>query len=453
MKLSLSKKTFLLIVMLFSVQAVYLYYLGEDLVESVLMDQSRKQALVFLHGLEREIDSIGGFENTSVLQEKIDQAIEHFNESDFSIYRLYIFDRSGKILADSLRSGNKIKDIQEYVENIFERGQVLVNSKIEYKKNINYSINSNEKIAVTDIILPVYRNSHVVAALEVEINIENTLRNIEKIDNQYERTITLLIFLSCFIFILVLWYFLKRNVITPIKKIDAVAQTIADGNLENRVYLKGNDEISHLSRSVNTMAESLQRLLDNQEQAYVQVLQSLAKALEAKDPYTAGHSGRVAKFSMRLGKYLGLTKEELSILKQGAFMHDLGKIAIPDQILNKPESLTDEEFEIMRSHPKKTSDIMKPLRHYKQHREIAAWHHERWDGKGYPDGLKGEQIPLLARIVSIADAWDAMTGDRVYRKGMSAETALGVFEGERDSGQWDPELIGLFVKMMKETEG
>jgi HD-GYP domain-containing protein (c-di-GMP phosphodiesterase class II) len=146
---------------------------------------------------------------------------------------------------------------------------------------------------------------------------------------------------------------------------------------------------------------------------------------------------------------MGLPEEEIEILRQGALMHDLGKIAIPDAILNKPDKLTEEEFSAMRSHPEMTANIMRPLRRFNRHREIASWHHERWDGYGYPDGLKGENIPILARIVAIADTWDAMTGDRVYRKGMSVERALGILEKERNSGQWDPSVVDAFLDLVR----
>jgi len=178
------------------------------------------------------------------------------------------------------------------------------------------------------------------------------------------------------------------------------------------------------------------------------MLQSLARALEAKDSYTAGHSGRVAKFSTQLGKHVGVDENQLKLLKHGALMHDLGKIGINDAILNKPGALSDDEYEIMKQHPASTAKIMKPLKRFKEFAEIAAWHHERWDGKGYPDGLKGEKIPLLARIVCIADTWDAMTGDRIYRKGMTVVKALSILDKEKDHGQWDPALIRAFIEMI-----
>ena len=176
----------------------------------------------------------------------------------------------------------------------------------------------------------------------------------------------------------------------------------------------------------------------------------LAKALEAKDGYTASHSARVARYSELLGKYIGLDPETLTALHNGALMHDLGKIGIPDAILNKPSTLSDAEYAIMKEHPANTAKIMRPLKRFRIFADIAAWHHERWDGQGYPDKLQGEAIPLLARIVAIADTWDAMTSDRVYRKGMPKARALEIFSAEQYSGQWDPVLTGKFISMIRE---
>ncbi len=446
MNLSLSKKILILITFLLGIQSFFLYYQSEEMIEDILLDESRKQALVFLYGLEREISfaQTQGIEQNKLLQNKVNGAISQFHEGSFSIFRLYIFDAQGNILADSLNKKNKIKTISDYIRPIFDRGESLIGDEIEHKKDLK----TNKMVATTDIIVPLYKNNMIIAAIEIEINIENTLDKIKLIDNQYDVKITQIILLSGFVFMFALWFFLNRQIINPIQRIEKTAKAITKGKLDSRVFLNGSDEMVHLGHSINTMAGSLQELLDRQEQAYIQVLQSLAKALEAKDPYTAGHSGRVAKFSVKLGKFLNLSKDDMAILKQGALMHDLGKIAIPDHILNKPDKLTDEEFDIMRNHPVKTADIMKPLRHYKRHREIAAWHHERWDGNGYPDGLKGEEIPLMARIVSIADTWDAMTGDRIYRKGMSEEKAISILLAERGSGQWDPTLVDAFVQMM-----
>ena len=183
------------------------------------------------------------------------------------------------------------------------------------------------------------------------------------------------------------------------------------------------------------------------------ILFALAKALEARDDNTSSHSLNVTKYSMLLGEKLGLDEEKLRALSQGALLHDLGKIGIPDDILKKPGYLDESEFEVIKKHPLLTSDILDTLETSDHFAAIARSHHERWDGSGYPDGLNGEDIPLLARIVAIADAWDAMTSNRVYRDAMSENIALDIFEREKDSGQWDPFLVEKFITLMRQGKG
>jgi len=183
------------------------------------------------------------------------------------------------------------------------------------------------------------------------------------------------------------------------------------------------------------------------------ILFALAKALEARDDNTSSHSLNVTRYSMLLGEHLGLDEEELRVLSQGALMHDLGKIGIPDNILKKPGGLDESEFEIIKQHPMMTSEILDTLETSDHFAAIARSHHERWDGTGYPDGLNGEDIPLLARIVAIADAWDAMTSNRVYRDAMNENIALDIFEREQDFGQWDPYLVGKFIKLIRQGKG
>ncbi len=183
------------------------------------------------------------------------------------------------------------------------------------------------------------------------------------------------------------------------------------------------------------------------------ILFALAKALEARDDNTSSHSLNVTRYSILLGEHLGLDEDELRALSQGALMHDLGKIGIPDNILKKPGDLDESEFEIIKQHPMMTSEILDTLETSDHFAAIARSHHERWDGTGYPDGLNGEDIPLLARIVAIADAWDAMTSNRVYRDAMNENIALDIFEREQDSGQWDPYLAGKFIKLIRQGKG
>ncbi|MEE4191686.1 MAG: HD domain-containing phosphohydrolase [Halieaceae bacterium] len=241
-----------------------------------------------------------------------------------------------------------------------------------------------------------------------------------------------------------------HRITMPLVRMSATARDLARGRLHSRTGLRRRDEIGSLSKSIDRMADSIEHLQLEQEQAYRDMIMTLHRALEKKDAYTAGHSGRVTRTSLKLGQRIGLDADTLEILRFGALTHDLGKIGIADAILNKPAPLEGNEINIMRQHPTFSKTIMKPLVRFKEYAEIAGSHHEHWDGSGYPTGLKGEEIHLLARIVAIADAWDSMIGDRVYRKGMPVHEALGILERERDSGQFDPELLAEFITMMRE---
>lgn len=175
---------------------------------------------------------------------------------------------------------------------------------------------------------------------------------------------------------------------------------------------------------------------------------TILKALDCKDSYTFGHSMRVAYFSLVTGTEAGLSTEELHELELSAIFHDIGKIGTPDEILNKPARLSEEEFLIMKQHPEKTFEILAEFPTFEKIAANARFHHERFDGKGYPMGLKGEDIPLAARIILIADTFDAMTSTRSYRKGLPYEVAfeeLIQFSGT----QFDPNLVKLFIQGMK----
>ena len=178
------------------------------------------------------------------------------------------------------------------------------------------------------------------------------------------------------------------------------------------------------------------------------VIRTLAEALEARDHYTQGHSSRVAEVAVILARELGLSREEQEVLRHGCLLHDIGKIHVPDAVLRKPGALTDEEFGWMKKHPVIGETICRPLIFARPFLDIIRHHHERWDGRGYPDGLSGEEISLHARITAIADAWDAMTSDRPYRSALPLDTAFSRIE-EGAGTQWDPELVRQFLRVMR----
>ncbi|HEY3374263.1 MAG TPA: diguanylate cyclase [Candidatus Aquicultor sp.] len=179
--------------------------------------------------------------------------------------------------------------------------------------------------------------------------------------------------------------------------------------------------------------------------ALIDMIRSLARAVDARDPYTRQHSKRVSAFAVKLARYIDLDPEVVSRIEIAGMLHDIGKIGVPDQILNKPGRLTDEEMEIIKNHPGLSAQILESTR-LKEIIPMVNSHHERWDGKGYPSGLKGENIPFEARILALADTFDAMTSDRPYRKGLTVEEALA--EIERCAGsQFDAKLTAKFIEV------
>ncbi len=181
------------------------------------------------------------------------------------------------------------------------------------------------------------------------------------------------------------------------------------------------------------------------------VMLALARAVEAKDAYTESHTERVGQAARALGEAAGIAGEALEDLYLGGVVHDIGKIGVPDAVLGKPGPLSDDESEIMRQHVILGEQIVRPLRSAAGLIPIVRHHHERWDGKGYPDGLKGEHIPIEARIVAICDAFDAMVNERPYRAALGEEHALKAHE-EGAGSQWDPSLVELFVAMRRNRQ-
>ena len=186
-------------------------------------------------------------------------------------------------------------------------------------------------------------------------------------------------------------------------------------------------------------------LYENTQQYYLQTIKSFAHALEAKDQYTHGHSQQVTRYAEVLAKGLQLDPQRINLLLQAAMLHDIGKIGISESILNKPAKLTEEEYLIVKKHPTTGKHILAPITSLAAIVPVVYHHHERWDGAGYPDGLKGQEIPLLARILTVADAFDAMTSSRAYRQEMDSSRAFQELELYAGS-QFDPELVEVFCR-------
>ncbi len=197
-----------------------------------------------------------------------------------------------------------------------------------------------------------------------------------------------------------------------------------------------------------TLYNDLQRSNVELKLAYDATIEGWARALELKDMETEGHSRRVVKLTMDIAREMGISGEKLIHIRRGALLHDIGKMGIPDAILQKPGKLSDEEWQIMHQHPVYTLDWLYPIEYLRPALEIPYSHHEKWDGTGYPQGIKGEQIPLAARIFAIVDVWDALTSDRPYRKAWSKEKALAYIK-EESGKHFDPQVVEVFLKQIR----
>jgi HD-GYP domain-containing protein (c-di-GMP phosphodiesterase class II) len=217
----------------------------------------------------------------------------------------------------------------------------------------------------------------------------------------------------------------------PIQELARGARRLAGGDYATRVDVKSSNEVGVLSDAFNFMGEEIQKAIEEvrrqaaaNKQLFLGSIRMLANAIDEKDVYTRGHSERVAWYSAAMARHMGMSEEEVEKVHLSGIIHDVGKIGIEDKILRKPAALTEEEYEIMKQHPRKGERILEAVPALKTMAGDGLMHHENWDGSGYPDGLKSEQIPLLGRIVAVADAFDAMTTDRPYSKAMTFEAAL-----------------------------
>jgi putative nucleotidyltransferase with HDIG domain len=206
---------------------------------------------------------------------------------------------------------------------------------------------------------------------------------------------------------------------------------------------------NHLEELVEQRTAELDRALNSLEGAYRSTLKALTAALETRDSETHGHSERVVTYSLRLGREYGLNSEQMKALEFGSLLHDIGKIGVPDSILRKPAKLTEEEWVRMREHPLHGQQILRGIEFLQGASRVVAQHHEKWDGTGYPLGLQGEEIDINARIFAVADAFDAITSDRVYRRGKPYEAAAQELD-DWAGRQFDPKVVEAFHRVPKE---
>jgi len=249
---------------------------------------------------------------------------------------------------------------------------------------------------------------------------------------------------------------LKQNPETRLTPVVLVTGLTASEDRIRGIEVGANDFLSKPVDRNELMARvksllSLKAYTDELERAE-SVLFALARSIEGKDPYLEGHCERLSTYSAKLGKCVGLSPEEITALRRAGIVHDIGKVAVPDAILLKPGPLTAEEWKTMRQHPVVGERICAPLKSFRLVLPIIRHHHERVDGSGYPDGLRGEEIPVGARVIQIADVYDALTTARPYKGPLTPEQALEIMTEEVRKGWWDPALFATFKQMISERQ-
>ncbi len=185
--------------------------------------------------------------------------------------------------------------------------------------------------------------------------------------------------------------------------------------------------------------------------AYDSTIKGWSRSMEMRDRETEGHTERVTEITLQLARAMGLPEAELVHVQRGAMLHDMGKLSIPDSILLKPGKLTDEEWKVMRQHPQLAYDMLNLVEYLRPALDIPLCHHEKWDGTGYPRGLKGEEIPLMARLFAVVDVWDACLSNRPYRKAMDREVVLEYLREEAGK-HFDPQVVKVFLEMLEKED-
>lgn len=352
-----------------------------------------------------------------------------------------LLDKSQKLLSliEISRSMGAITRLDELLELIVNKARETLNTKISFLMLIkDKELIIAYSLGLSDITKNVFR-CKVGEGIFGEAAAKNKIININLIDNPNEMKIL-------------------HNTLEKIKNILCIPLVspqdkkligmIGAANL--LLEEKFSDEQTAYLYTLATDASIFVRnriLFEELERTYLEMIQALAQAVEARDPYTYGHVDRVMHFSISLAKQLGAGQNEIDLIKTAAILHDLGKIGTPDNILLKPDALTNEERVVMNEHVIKSADILRNISSLNPKvLDIVKHHHEKYDGTGYPDQLKGDNIPLEAQIIAIADTYDAMTSDRPYRKGFPAEKAISILK-EVSGTQFNPKIVDAFVQL------
>ncbi|MBA4373639.1 MAG: hypothetical protein C0402_12365 [Thermodesulfovibrio sp.] len=344
---------------------------------------------------------------------------------------LFYKDREDPLLGNA-------RELCEYViklgEEIFRR-EAPLNRKDILMLKAEIQRNSDE-------ITYAYEAVHLANSEKLENTISVAKSKRKKVDVEHKAGVIVLPLIGLFLML-----YNIRSIIKPIRRLRDGAVAVSNGNWAYRFDIQDGGEITELSGAIDRMSRTILGQVDELDRLFRGTVKALSSAIDAKSAWTKGHSERVTSYSMKVGVEMGMSEAEIKILELAGLLHDIGKIGTYETILDKPGRLTEEEVEIIRRHPSKGADIIGHIRQLEGIVPLVRGHHESYNGLGYPDGLKGNKIPLMARILTVCDSYDAMTADRPYRNGRTKEEA--VEELERCAGtQFDPEIVNAFIKVL-----
>jgi putative nucleotidyltransferase with HDIG domain len=365
---------------------------------------------------------------------KLSTIVKNLREETLAQITLYDF--QGKTLASTFSSPSALNE-QEVREVLLNQSQAsFIRSNSDRELNVR-------DIGYREILSPwSVRGEDNLGVIGVALG-ESFLVSTTKVTRLQISIMTGLLLLLVIIF----GINLSILITYPIMKLVEASKKVKNGDLDVRVETVSKDELALLTDNFNemicSMRDSKKKIIDS----YDSTLEGWSKALEYRNEETKGHTDRVTNLMMKSAKGLGLEESRLEHIRRGALLHDIGKMAIPDMILNKPHTLTKEEQEVMQKHPVFACEMLKEIEFLQPALTIPYCHHEHWDGSGYPRGLKGEAIPLEARIFALVDAWDAITTDRPYRKAMTTQEAVETIRNEIGT-HFDPGIAERFLELV-----
>jgi putative nucleotidyltransferase with HDIG domain len=291
---------------------------------------------------------------------------------------------------------------------------------------------------------PIYnKDGKAIAIIGLDVKAESILAMRFFVTRMFLGILILGILISLF-----LGWFFSRSITRPINSLMLGVEELGKGNLDYKVIVKSSDELAQLAAAFNKMSADLIEGKSKLQRYYIETIKSLIRALEAKDKYTSGHSERVAHYAIHIAQRLGLPEKDIKLLEEVAALHDIGKIGMPAEILNKNGPLTKDEQDVVKQHPTVGEEILKPIEFLEPGLSAVRDHHERQDGSGYPHGIKGGLISIFAAIAAVADSYDAMTSDRPYRKALTKEEAISILEKNKGT-QFDSKVVDAFVQYLE----